>query len=463
MRLLPLFFLVPVALAVLLGGAASAQPAGGWPAPGDGFNWETVGDRPVNALGLAFDADGRLWAGAKVGVTRLDAPDAPSAEWVELDPSRIANQVLPLGRGDTVLSAVSTRLRWSTDGGATWSEVHDDGGYIFEEVPPTSGLPADLRPGHLLAAGLEGVARSADRGATWARLPGLPDNAFAHAMLLLPPGHPHAGRLLAGTRRFGVFVGAPGEGGALALERTAESDPWTTGGRAVEHLAALPADGPYAGRILATGFYNQQADRRAFYSDDGGETWAESASRLPEPADGIPGDAFLAVVGPGSAFAVGGRGIIYRTDDGGGSWRVVGRAPVTESGMTVRELVVGPEGRLYVGLSLAGPARAWVVRTAETVVASAATPPAAPDLSLAVEPNPSTRQTAARWRQASAGAARVSVFDARGREVLVVSEGHCPSGEHRVEVDASGLAPGAYLVRVVTPGGTASGRLSVVR
>ncbi|HIG75941.1 MAG TPA: T9SS type A sorting domain-containing protein [Bacteroidetes bacterium] len=457
-----LFSLALAALAASLGGPASAQPTGGWPAPGEGFRWETVGDRPVNALDLLFDADGRLWAAGKEPVARLDDPDHPDAEWVRFEDIIIADAVLVLGRGDTLIAG-SSRLRWSTDGGATWSGVHDDGGYILREVPPTPGLPADLRPGHLLAAGPEGVARSADRGATWVRIPGLPDNAWPHAMLLLPPGHPHAGRLLAGTLRFGVFVGAPGEGGALALERTAESDPWTTGGRAIEHLAALPADGPYAGRILATGFYNQQADNRAFYSDDGGETWTESASRLPEPADGIPGDAFLAVVGPGSAFAAGGRGIIYRTDDGGGSWRVVGRAPVTEDGMTVRELVVGPEGRLYAGLSLAGTALAWVVRTAETVVASAAESPAAPELSLAVEPNPSAGRTAVRWRQESAGSARVSVFDARGREVLVLADGHRQPGEHRIKLDASGLVPGAYVVRVATPGGTASGRLSVVR
>ncbi|HIL57536.1 MAG TPA: T9SS type A sorting domain-containing protein, partial [Rhodothermales bacterium] len=82
---------------------------------------------------------------------------------------------------------------------------------------------------------------------------------------------------------------------------------------------------------------------------------------------------------------------------------------------------------------------------------------------LAVEPNPSAGRAAVRWRQASSGAARVSVLDARGREVLVVSDSYRPSGEHRIELDASGLAPGAYVVRVVTPGGTASGRLSVVR
>ena len=111
-----------------------------------------------------------------------------------------------------------------------------------------------------------------------------------------------------------------------------------------------------SGRILATGYFSGQADNRAFVSDDGGETWRETA-RLPEPVEGIPGAAWLAVVGERSALAVGGRGIVYRTDDAGETWSVVGRAPVTEGLMTSRELVIGPEGRLYAGLSWRGAAR----------------------------------------------------------------------------------------------------------
>ncbi len=42
------------------------------------------------------------------------------------------------------------------------------------EVPRVDGLPGDLRPGHLLAAGYDGLARSTDRGATWTDVPGLP-------------------------------------------------------------------------------------------------------------------------------------------------------------------------------------------------------------------------------------------------------------------------------------------------
>ncbi|HIG74694.1 MAG TPA: T9SS type A sorting domain-containing protein, partial [Bacteroidetes bacterium] len=97
------------------------------------------------------------------------------------------------------------------------------------------------------------------------------------------------------------------------------------------------------------------------------------------------------------------------------------------------------------------------------VSGEAGPPEPAGDLTLVVEPNPATRRAAVRWRQASAGSARVSVFDARGREVLVLADSYRPSGEHRIEVEASGLGPGAYVVRVVTPGGTASGRLALVR
>ncbi|HIG75633.1 MAG TPA: T9SS type A sorting domain-containing protein [Bacteroidetes bacterium] len=122
-------------------------------------------------------------------------------------------------------------------------------------------------------------------------------------------------------------------------------------------------------------------------------------------------------------------------------------------------LAAAPDGRVYA----ATDSLVWRTVEPAVAVAGAAGPEPTGNVSLVVEPNPATRQTAVRWRQASAGSARVSVLDARGREVLVVSESFRQPGEHREEVDASGLAAGAYLVRVVTPGGTASGRLSVMR
>ena len=355
--------LVSFLSAVALASGAAAQP---WPEPGEGFAWENVGDRSVNALGLAFDAEGRLWAAAAVDVLRLD----PSvAFWNVFDPLRGGDDVLPLGRGDTTISAF-VRLRRTTDDGATWAEVSGDNAQTLYEVPHSTGLPGDLRPGHLLAAGRDGLARSPDRGATWAPVPGLPDASGLEVadVLVLPEGHPHAGRLIAVTYLHGTYLGATGDGGALVVERTAESE--AVPSRALEHLAVLPS-----GRLLATGYFSGEADNRAFVSEDGGATWRETA-RLPEPAEGIPGDAWLAVVGQRSALAVGGRGIVYRTDDAGETWSIVGRAPVTEGLMTSRELVIGPEGRLYVGLIVAGAgSRGWVVRTASAVVAEEPAPP----------------------------------------------------------------------------------------
>ncbi len=86
------------ALALLAAAPATAQEV--WPEPGEGFTWENVGDRPLSAHRFAFDDAGRLWAAAAIEVIRLD-----DGVWQILDPLRGGDDVLPLGRGDTVLSA----------------------------------------------------------------------------------------------------------------------------------------------------------------------------------------------------------------------------------------------------------------------------------------------------------------------------------------------------------------------
>ncbi len=226
--------------------------------------------------------------------------------------------------------------------------------------------------------------------------------------------------------------------------------------RALEHFAALPG-----GRVLATGFFNQQADRRAFVSDDGGETWRETA-RLPEPREGIPGDAWLAVIGEQSALAVGGRGIVYRTDDAGETWAIAGRTPVTASNMTSRMLMVGPEGRLYVGLLLAGTERAWAVRTVQPVVAVSSVPnPEASGARLRVSPNPGAGAVRIALRLDTPEAARLTVFDARGRAVHTEASG--ARGQHAWEVDTSAWAAGVYVARAEVGGEVVTAQLTVAR
>ena len=60
-----------------------------------------------------------------------------------------------------------------------------------------------------------------------------------------------------------------------------------------------------------------------------------------------------------------------------------------------------------------------------------------------------------------AGAVRVEVMDALGRTVQRSDLGLRPTGEQRVSLDASGLAPGTYVVQLSTDNGTRATRLVV--
>ncbi|MEM6285645.1 MAG: T9SS type A sorting domain-containing protein [Bacteroidota bacterium] len=63
-------------------------------------------------------------------------------------------------------------------------------------------------------------------------------------------------------------------------------------------------------------------------------------------------------------------------------------------------------------------------------------------------PNPVASRMTLRLDLATASAVRLAVFDVLGREVQVVADRPFGAGTHRIEVDASGLAPGAYFVRL---------------
>ena len=77
---------------------------------------------------------------------------------------------------------------------------------------------------------------------------------------------------------------------------------------------------------------------------------------------------------------------------------------------------------------------------------------------LASEPSPLSGRGLIRFRMPEAGAARLVLFDARGREARVVIDERRPAGEQSVAFDPQGLAAGVYLARLVTDAGTATGK-----
>ena len=88
------------------------------------------------------------------------------------------------------------------------------------------------------------------------------------------------------------------------------------------------------------------------------------------------------------------------------------------------------------------------------------TPPAGL-VALRVVPNPSAGRARVAFYLAESGPVRLSVLDARGREVAVLTDGSRLAGRHEVPLGA--LAPGVYLLRLSTEAGVVTQTAAVAR
>lgn len=78
-------------------------------------------------------------------------------------------------------------------------------------------------------------------------------------------------------------------------------------------------------------------------------------------------------------------------------------------------------------------------------------------------PNPFNPSTVIRFTVPEPMRAKIELFDAIGRRVRVVAEGSYEPGEHRLLLDASGLASGAYRLRLTTDAGTDTRTVTLIR
>jgi len=68
-------------------------------------------------------------------------------------------------------------------------------------------------------------------------------------------------------------------------------------------------------------------------------------------------------------------------------------------------------------------------------------------------PNPFNASTTLAFSTPVSGQVRVAVYDALGRVVAVPFEGILSGGEHRLNLNAAGLASGTYIARIASPWG----------
>ena len=428
-------------------GAPSAQVL---PAPGDGFAWETVGDVGIDVWDLTFGSDSTLWATGGDGPYRLDTSSGFPGTWVLVYDRSFNGAILPLGP-DTLLAARG-RTERSTDGGRTWAVVHDSGENGLYEVP--AGYPY---AGRILSGAGEAIGYSTDRGASFtASVVPAPDNnrGGADDLVALPPNSSNPGRILAA-------VNVSDNGG----ESFRESGLWQVLVYVGEAVGLV--GGPGGVRAVMAGRISGEVDARVWTSSDGGEAWEpEGGHALPEGPPIGPGggaEAVLPLGGP-SALVVLGRGTVYRTDDAGATWTAVGRAPEVNENRYVGSAALGPDGRLYVGLSAQGLEDGWTWRTGE-VVTVAAEPAPAPEeaLRVAVAPNPSRGASTVTLVLAQPSEVEAALYDLLGRRVALLHEGMLAAGSHTLGLDGAALPGGLYVVRVTAGPAVAVRPLALLR
>ena len=466
-------------LALAAAPAATAQPTP--QVPGWGFAWERVGDypaRPNLSLGLGFD--GHIWATGTEGIAELHERPDGTTYWRRYVTRHVRN---PLVINDTLWytreSTLGNGQVFMHPRGTPWyyfptTATNSPGGDFIVVGPPTS-----TAPGRFFTSSQGSIGYSDQRGRlnTWTDAGVVPNpenttTTFADDLALFPGvayGGAYLGRvLLAG--RWGVAISDDrGETWRISsLWQYLVQSP-----RIVTTLAR-PGGGT---RAVVFGQRNGETCgcTRVWASDDGGETWTETA-QLPGPGLTTPVE-IVSLPGAGQAYDVPSyetseamvllrNGLLWRTEDGGGTWANVGQIPLDYAEDKPQDLFLAPDRRLYVATQAFRQTRdsAWVWRTSEPLpVASAPVPRVPSEVGVTVRPNPSDGTAVVSLVLPRMAGVEATVYDALGRRVAIVHRGTLPAGRRVFEVDVSGWPPGVYVVRVQADEARAEAPLTVVR
>ena len=132
-----------------------------------------------------------------------------------------------------------------------------------------------------------------------------------------------------------------------------------------------------------------------------------------------------------------------------------------------RAIAVDSQGRLIAGgeAIVDGTLHRLVLSrlTASASATAGETRPVETGARIEVAPNPTTQRARIQATLDRAADVRASVIDALGREVARLHDGTAPSGQLALEWDASGAAPGLYVVHMVVDGRPSVQTVTVAR
>jgi photosystem II stability/assembly factor-like uncharacterized protein len=466
------FLLLALVARTLLAPGAVAQPLP------DRLEWELVDSVVPTGLDSLAVIDGVAFLGDTLiatGKRSVWAYDAVANAWID---RRAGSLPFPTSGPITSGEALgmsgdpaplflyrSGNVFRSADGGRSWDEV----------LEPATSLPMRTPSGRLVVGhnGLietgEMVAFSDDEGRTWQTGTYFPGAAgVPKEFATLPPSAEHPqGRLVAADFSGVAYSTDDGE----TWQRSSLSGPYRSDG--IDVVAAGPRSGGRAGRLVAGATDFTRNRSYVYTSDDGGATWTE---RFAYPLEGER-RLYVEAAPDGAVYMYNDRydhaNHLFGSADGGETWRDLGPMGA-EWPFGAAQLIIGPDGRLYVGGPDGVPAynpmedeaAGGVFRTVNPVVSTASDPAPRVEpsgLGLRVFPNPASgAMTVSLSGHAPGEVVRVAVYDVLGREVAVLHDGLARAGQ-RFPVDPGRLASGLYLARAVTASDVATERITVSR
>ncbi len=396
---------------------------------GQEIQFEQVGNVPLDADDLEFDQEGTLWAVS----TELWRLPIDATAWEEVYDGFVGDAILVLAP-DTIFYSYNAATARSTDGGETFFGVYLEGRTLFAAKTEGSNHGVIL-VGEF--SGNSGIAYSTDRGGSFTEATftvATASTPFMESAVEIPDG-PATGRLVAGV--FGGVVISEDAGRTWSPSSLFQDARFW-----VQRVEIGTEPGTGNRRLYLTLADAQLPDVQFYFSDDDGLTWVNQ----PEMEDAflfvyVPqGEGYLLSVERGTALE-GDFLTVLKTDDSGMTWVVVEElpAPVNGAGVFSEDVLIGPDGHVYVAVSRAGSEREWVYRTTEpVVVASEPEAPPAPSAEwLVVYPNPAEGRITVEGVEPGEV---IVVYDVLGRAVLRTRTS--------TDIDVSALPPGVYVLRV---------------
>jgi photosystem II stability/assembly factor-like uncharacterized protein len=294
----------------------------------DGETWTRAGlrqgmhsDAIIKCLLADPHRPGTVLAGSDMG---LYWSDDRGARWRLLDNQMSGSMVWSLAVDpadpDVTFAGVGTpskpAIYRSADGGARWEQLAVD---IAAEcpnvgVPRPTGIAVDPTDHRRVWVGLEvdGVRHSADGGETWTRVNGQIPNPDVHGVLVLA-GPPKTVLVVVNDDVWR----STDDGASWQPGRAREVFPW--------HYPRGIAGKPGEPRTVFLTLGDSTPGRigAVMRSRDAGATW--QSLPLPTPPNSAVWTVSVPAAAPETVFAASRYGYLYRSDDGGDSWRKLWR------------------------------------------------------------------------------------------------------------------------------------------